>query len=167
MLQGRHLCAAFLLCAVALLAAQQARPGVLSADEVKKLAPTTYYFAGQSAPVQTRNTVGFRNATGKVTLAGFVDTSGYAADIQQKYQGLFITETKLDVGGSQLPPGEYGFGFLKDNKFIIMNVAAEEIFTVASQTDDKLARPVPLKVTEDGGGYKLYAGRQWVSLKAE
>jgi len=48
-----------------------------------------------------------------------------------------------------------------------MNVAAEEIFTVASQTDDKLARPVPLKVTEDGGGYKLYAGRQWVSLKAE
>ncbi|HEY7099986.1 MAG TPA: hypothetical protein VH437_24900 [Terriglobales bacterium] len=167
MLQGRYLCATFLFCVVASLAAQQGKPGVLGGEEIKKLAPTTYYFAGQSAPVQTRNTVGFRSANGKVTLAGFVDTSGYAADIQQKYQGLFITETKLDVGGSQLGPGEYGFGFTKDGKFIVMNVAAEDILTVSSQTDEKLARPVPLKIAEDGAGYKLYAGRQWVGLKAE
>jgi hypothetical protein len=26
---------------------------------------------------------------------------------------------------------------------------------------------VPLKLTEDGGAYKLYAGRKWVTVKPE
>ena len=147
--------------------AQQPKPGVLTADEIKRLAPAGYFFAGQSAPVQTRNTAGFRNANGKVILAGFVDTSGYASDVAQKYQGFFITEAKLNVGGSELQPGQYGFGFSKDGKFMVMNVAAEDILSVSFNTDDKLTHPVPLKVVEDGGSYRLYAGKKWVALKTE
>jgi hypothetical protein len=147
--------------------AQQNKPGVLTADEIKHLAPSGYFFAGQSATVQTRNTVGFRNANGKLTLAGLVDTSGYASDVANKYQGFFLTEGKLKIAGSELQAGQYGFGFSKDGKFTIMNVAAEEILSASYETDDKLIHPVPLKVVEDADTYKLYAGKKFVTLKAE
>ena len=33
--------------------------------------------------------------------------------------------------------------------------------------DDKLPHPVPLRMVADGDSYRLYAGRKWVTLKAE
>jgi hypothetical protein len=159
---------AFLLCLfVQLFASAQAKPGVLTGDELKKAAPTSYFFSGQSAPVQLRNSAGFRTAGGKLVLAGLVDTSGYASDVAQKYQGFLITEAKLTVGGSALPTGAYGFGFSKDGKFMVMDVAGNDVLSVSANTDDKIAHPVPLKMVEDGGAYKLYSGKKWVSLKAE
>jgi len=151
---------------VSAAAAQQAKPGVLTSDEVKKAVPKDYFFRGQSASVQVRNSAGIRaTSDGKLVLAGFVDTSGYAADVAQKYQGLLITEVKLDIGGSSLAPGEYGFGFSKDGKFMVMDVGANDLFSVDAATDDNLKRPVPLKIVEDGGAYRLYAGKKWVSIK--
>jgi hypothetical protein len=141
---------------------------LLSADEVKKAAPKDYYYRGQSATTQLRNTAGIRaTSDGKLVLAGMVDTSGYSADIAQKYMGFLITEVKLDVGGSSLAPGEYGFGFTKDGKFVVTDVGANDLFSVSSNTDDNLKRPVPLKIAEDAGAYRLYAGKKWVSLKLE
>lgn len=150
-----------------LLSAQQPKPGVLGVDDVKKAVPATYFFRGQSAPVQLRNSGGFSVANGKLVLAGLVDTSGYASDVQAKYQGLLITEVKLNIEGMDLQPGQYGFGFSQDGKFLVMDVGANDLFTVAGKTDQKLAHPVPLKIVEDGGSYRLYAGRKWVSLKAD
>ena len=147
--------------------AQQAKPGVLNADEIKRLAPSSYFFAGQSASVQTRNTVGLRGTNNKLVLAGLVDTSGYATDVAQKYQGFFITEGKLDIEGSDLQPGQYGFGFSKDGKFLVMNVAADDLFTVSAKVDDQLPHPVPLKMVEKDGSYRLYAGKHYVTLKPE
>lgn len=147
--------------------AQQSTKHVLSADELKKAVPTEYFFRGQKAPVQLRNAVGFQLADGKMTIAALVDASGYSTAIQQKYQGMLITETKLNVGGSTLPPGQYGFGFTADGKVLVMDVANTDVLSVSSQTDQALPRPVPLKLMEDGGSYKLYAGKKWVSIKAE
>ena len=107
--------------------------------------PATYFFRGQSAPVQLRNAVGFRNKNDRFVLASLVDTSGYSTDIQEKYQGLFITEVKLKIGEAFLAPGSYGFGF-KDGKFLILDVAADEILSVPFKTDDSIAHPVPLKL---------------------
>ena len=151
---------------LAALALAQASAQVLSGDQVKKLAPTTYYFAGQSAAVQARNTAGLKNSAGKVVLLGLVDTSGYSTAIQEKYQGFLITETKLSFDGSTLDAGEYGFGF-KDGKFIVMNVAATDLFSIASVNDDQVKHPVPLKFEKDGAGYRLYAGRKYVVVKAD
>jgi len=150
-----------------LLSAQQPKAGVLSGDEIKKVVPTVYYFRGQSVPVQVRNSAGFSAPDGKLVLAGLVDTSGYASDVQAKYQGFLITELKLNIEGSELAPGEYGFGFSKEGKFLVMDVGANDLFTVAGKIDDKMPHPVPLKIVEDGGAYRLYSGRKWVSLKAE
>ncbi len=149
------------------LSAQQGKAGVLSAQDVKRVVPATYFFRGQSAPVQLRNSGGFSTAEGKLVLAGFVDTSGYSTDVQAKYQGLFITEVKLSVEGTDLAPGAYGFGFTKDGNFQVMDVGANDLFTVSGHTDDKMAHPVPLKMAADGDGYRLYAGRKWVALKPE
>jgi hypothetical protein len=150
-----------------LLSAQQPKAGVLSGDHLKIVVPSTYFFRGQSAPVQLRNSGGFSASDGKLVLAGLVDTSGYASDVQAKYQGFLITEVKLHIEGAELAPGEYGFGFSKEGKFLVMDVGANDLFSVTGKMDEKLPHPVPLKIVEDGGAYRLYCGRKWVSLKAE
>ena len=147
--------------------AQQVTKHVLTSDELKKAVPAEYFFRGQKAPVQLRNAVGFQLPDGKMMLAALVDASGYSTAIQQKYQGMLITETKLNVGGSSLPPGQYGFGFTADNKFMVMDVANSDVLSAAYQTDQALQHAVPLKLVEDGTGYKLYAGKKWIGLKAE
>jgi hypothetical protein len=154
----------WLVLLVALVA--QAGAQILTGDQVSKVAPNSFFFAGQSAAVQVRNTAGLKNSAGKLTLAGLVDTSGYSTAIQEKYQGFLITETKLSFDGATLEPGAYGFGF-KDGKFTVMNVAATDVLSIASQNDDQLKHPVPLKFEKDGGGYRLYAGRKYVVVKAD
>jgi len=151
---------------LAALAWSQANAQILTGEQVKKLAPNTYFFAGQSAPVQVRNTAGLKNPAGKLVLAGLVDTSGYSTAIQEKYQGFLITETKLSFDGATLDPGEYGFGF-KDGKFTVMNVAATDLFSIASKDDGQLKHPVPLKLEVDGAAYRLYAGSKYVVVKAD
>src|SRR5436305_2180207 len=149
-----------LILAISSLAvAQQPSRHVLSSDELKKAVPAEYFFRGQKAPVQLRNAVGFQLANGKMALAALVDASGYSTAIQQKYQGLLITETKLKIGGSELAPGQYGFGFTADGKVNVMDVANNDVLSAPSQSDAALQHAVPLKLVEDGAGYKLYAGK--------
>ncbi len=148
------------------LACAQLNAQILTGDGLKKVVPTSFFFAGQTAPVQVRNSVGLKNGAGKVVLAGLVDASGYSTAIQEKYQGFLITETKLTFEGAALEPGAYGFGF-KDNKFTVMNIASTDVLSVASKNDEPLKRPVPLKLEKDGESYRLYAGKKYVVLKAD
>lgn len=152
-----------ILCALPLAA--QSNSGVLNPTEVKKVVPSTYFFRGQSATTQVRNSAGFSDS-GKLVLAGLVDTAGYSGDVQAKYKGFLITEVKLNVEGHSFPPGQYGFGF-KDGKFMLMDVGGNELLNTASHTDATMQRAVPLKITASGAGYRLYVGKEWVELKAE
>src|SRR5271157_948828 len=154
----------WLVVLVALVA--QAGAQVLTGDQVKKIAPNSFFFAGQSAAVQLRNATGLKNSAGKVALAGLVDTTGYSTAIAEKYQGFLITESKLGLAGATLDVGAYGFGF-KDGKFTVMNVAGTDVLSIASQNDDQLKHPVPLKLEKDGARYRLYAGRMYVVVKAD
>lgn len=155
------------LAALALLAWAQSpsAKGVLPAAELKQLVPHDYFFAGKTAPVQLRNSAGVRFASGKLLLAALVDTSGYSSAIEEKYQGLLITETALTIEGATLKPGAYGFGFSK-GKFIVMDVAANDELSVAAQQDDKVKPVMPLKIVERAGGFRLYAGKSFVTVKA-
>ncbi len=146
--------------------AQKAAQYLLNNDELKNIVPAEFFFRGQKAPTQVRNSAGFQRADGKITFGSLVDVSGYSTAIQQKYQGMLVTESKLNIGGSELAPGEYGFGFTAD-KFVVMNVASEDALAVPYQTDAELKRAVPLKMVENGAGYKLYAGKKWVAVKPE
>jgi hypothetical protein len=156
-----------ILVSLATAVAQQAAKHILSSDELKKAVPAEFFFRGQKAPVQLRNAVGFQLSDGRMMLAALVDASGYSTAIQQKYQGLLITESKLRIGDSTLAPGQYGFGFAADGKFVVMDVANNDVLGAAYQTDQALPHAVPLKMVEQGGEYKLYAGKKWVEIKAE
>jgi hypothetical protein len=96
-----------------------------------------------------------------------VDTSGYAQNVAEKYQGMLITEIKLNLGGTELAPGAYGFGFIGDNKFLVMDVGANDLMTATTTLDEQLQHPVPLKLQQDGSGYRFYSGRKWVAMKPE
>jgi hypothetical protein len=139
---------------------------IVTSDELNKVIPKSFFYAGHNAPVQERNSVALKNSAGKFTLAGLVDTSGYSTAIASKYQGFLITESKLAFDGATLDPGAYGFGF-KDGKLFVTNVAGSDLFSVASQKDDQLKHPVPLKFEKTDAGYRLYAGRNYVAFKAE
>lgn len=166
-MKTRQLLPILLLLVAASAYAQQAAKHILSADELKKAVPAEFFFRGQKAPTQLRNSVGLQLADGKMALAALVDASGYSTAIQQKYQGMLITESKLDIGGSSLAPGQYGFGFTADGKFVVMDVANSDVLSAAAQTDSALQHAVPLKLVEDGDGYKLYAGKKWIALRPE
>jgi hypothetical protein len=86
--------------------------------------------------------------------------------VAAKYQGLFITEVKVKVEGSELAPGQYGFGFVGD-KFVITDVGANDVLTVSAKRDDNLKRAVPLKIVQEGGDYRLYNGKKYVTFQVE
>jgi hypothetical protein len=144
--------------------AQSKPPGVLTAEELKTIAPAGFFYRGRSATTQLRNSAGVRTEGDKYVLAGLVDTAGYASNIAEKYQGFFITEVKVKIEDSELPPGEYGFGFVGD-KFVVTDVGANDVLSVSSKRDDNLKRAMPLKITSEANAYRLYAGKKYVTLE--
>jgi hypothetical protein len=140
---------------------------LLTAAELKQLVPTNVFFEGQTAPAQLRNSAGFRTSSGKLVFAFLVDTSGYASDVAQKYQGYLITEVPLTLEGKKIQPGSYGVGFPADGSFHVMDVGGNDLATAPAHTDSELHRPVPLQITKSGAGYRVYFGRRYVQLQAE
>jgi len=139
--------------------------GLLDKAQLKDVVPGSYFFAGKTAPVQLRNAAGARLSDGKLVIAALVDNSGYSTNIQEKYQGLFITEAQISIEGKTLAPGEYGFGRTADGNFNILDVASSTVASFAGHADDSVKRPVPLQMTSQGGDtYRLYLGRNYVEF---
>ena len=174
------LCRCIMLLAVALAAAvvspassqsaansAPAKEAILPAAEVgNKLLPEKVFFRGQTAPVQARNTGGVRYADGFLVFAGLVDSSGYSTGIREKYQAYFINEVAIEIGGQTLKPGAYGVGFLEGNKFVVMDLGANDVLQAASTKDAEMKRPVPLQFVAGSaaGTYRLYHGRDYIEF---
>jgi len=126
-----------------------------------------FYLEGNSIPTQKRNTVILKAADGARMVFGLLDTSGYSAEIQQKYSGMMIVERKVVVGGAAVGTGAYGFGLQKPTpaegpgKLIVYDVSGAKVGETAAQYDAALAQPVPLQVVNG----RLYVGRHWVEIK--
>ena len=69
--------------------------GVLKPDDMAALLPTSVFFQGKNAPVETRNSGGIRLIDKGLMLVSLVDASGYSSQVQQKYQAYLMTETPL------------------------------------------------------------------------
>jgi hypothetical protein len=65
-----------------------------------------------------------------------------------------------------LKPGAYGVGFIDGNKFVVMDIGANDVFQVSSTNDKEIKRPVPLQITagSEAGKYRLYKGRDYVEF---
>lgn len=165
--RNRRILLVSLVTSAALLLALAPEPAAaataLDRTAASKLMPATVFFRGQTAATQERNSCGVRWDNGKYVLAALVDTSGYATDLKQKYQGYLLVETPVKLGGHRLDPGAYGFGFINRNQFIVMNIGGEQVLEAASH-DFSGKRPVPLQVLPANGGYQLCSGRQCVDF---
>lgn len=145
-----------------------AKESVLKAAEVgAKLFPEKVHFRGQVGSAQMRNTGGVRFADDLLVMAALVDSSGYASGIKEKYQAYLITDVSIEIGGQMLKPGAYGCGFIDNNKFVVMDLGANELFQVASTKDTEMKRPIPLQfvATPDSGKYRFYHGRDYVEFR--
>lgn len=139
---------------------------VLAEAELSRVVPSGFYFQGLSAPTQMRNAAAARFGTKRLVIAGLVDTSGYSADVREKYQGFFITDSQVTIGGSELGTGAYGFGFTADGKFNILDLAGNQVLSVSSASDKDLKRPRPLMMIKSSDGIRLYSGRDYVLIAA-
>jgi len=140
-------------------------PGVLAAADAHRLIPPSFFYAGQTAPVQSRNSGAYRSANGKLMLAALVDNSGYSSAIAEKYQGFIATDGKIKIGGKELSPGAYGIGALADGSFVVTDLGANTLFSVTFENDAELKRPVPLKFVQQGTSVRLYLGRRFVTVE--
>jgi hypothetical protein len=137
---------------------------VLTAADAQKLLPAGVFYRGQSATTQLRNSGGVKFADGFYVLATLVDTSGYSTGLAAKYQAYFIAEVPITVGGKSLPAGIYGAGFVGDT-FVLTDVGAHDVLTVAAGDDAAQKHPMPLQVAADpAGGFRLYVQRKYVSF---
>lgn len=137
-----------------------------AADITPKLFPEQVFFRGKVAPAQLRNTGGVHFADDLYVLAGMVDNSGYSTAIKEKYQAYLLSEVTLEIGGQTVKPGAYGFGFVS-GKFILMDLASNNLCEPAGQHDAEMKRPVPLQVvaSSTAGSYRLYAGRDFIEFR--
>lgn len=140
---------------------------VLVGGELTRIMPPGFYFQGLSAPTQMRNSAAARFGAKRYVIAGLVDTSGYAADVRAKYEGFFITDSPITINGSALAPGAYGFGFSDNGKMQILDLAGNQVLSVATTKDSDLKRPRPLMMTKVADGIRLYSGKDYVTIAAK
>ena len=166
----RHLLTASLLltvtCFFSVFAIAQNSATVLVGAELTRVMPPGFYFQGLSAPTQMRNAAAARFGSKRYVIAGLVDTSGYAADVRAKYEGFFITDSPITINGFDLGTGAYGFGFGDNGKMQILDLAGNQIVSVATTKDNGLKRPRPLMMANAGGGLRLYSGKDYVTIIA-
>lgn len=141
-------------------------PVILSGAQLARIVPPGFYFEGQSAPTQMRNSAAARFGAKRHVITGMVDTSGYSADVRSRYEGFLILDSAMNVGGQELVTGAYGFGFTEGNKFTVSDVGGNQIFSVETEPDRNLRRPRPLMMMRGAGGVRLYSGRRYVMIKA-
>lgn len=164
---SKPLFAVILIACATSTAIAQEQPVVLAGAELTRVVPSSFYFEGQSAPTQMRNSAAARFGPKRHVIAGLIDTSGYSTEIRAKYEGFFITDSAIAVGGTDLGVGAYGFGFSNDGKFNLFDVAGNRLLSVDAAKDSAMRRPRPLMMVKASDGLRLYSGRNYVTIAAK
>jgi hypothetical protein len=146
---------------------------LVKGEDLKKALPKEFYLEGSAIPTQERNAALLKTPAGARVLFALIDTAGYSSQIQQKYEGMMITEGNLSLCGTVVGVGSYGFGYTKppttsteDAKFFLYNQAGEKLAECATKKDTEIKQPNPLHVVvEKEKPAKLYLGRYWLELK--
>jgi hypothetical protein len=162
---GLMILPAFIL-SFSLAAKAQSKVEIFVDAALTKVVPASFYFAGQSAETQRRNSAAAKLDENRYVIAGLVDTSGYSTEISGKYEGFIITDSPVKIGEKLLNTGAYGFGFSKD-KLNIFDLSSKQILSVSIKTDNEMKRPRPLLMTADEKGVRLYKGKSYVLITAK
>lgn len=160
------LAALLLLLLPAVALSQEGWPKLIGSNELERVVPQGFYFEGQSAPTQMRNSAAAQLGSKRFVISGLVDTSGYSSDVQAKYQGFLITDSPITVGGESLATGAYGFGFNSEGWMDIMDVGGRRVLSVRTRVEERMQRPRPLMMTAVRDGIRLYSGKSFVLISA-
>jgi hypothetical protein len=155
-----------LACSLVVATAQD-KAVVLDEKDSARVVPSSFYFEGQSAPTQMRNSAAARFGSNRLVIAGLVDTSGYSTGVRAKYQGFLITDSAIIIGGKELATGAYGFGFSDDGKFNVLDVGGNTVMSAGATKDSALRRPRPLMMVNEKDGLRFYAGRSYIVIAAK
>lgn len=156
-----------LVASSAILARAQSSVTILEGAALTRVVPAGFYYQGLSAPTQMRNAAAARFGDKRYLIVALVDTSGYAADVRAKYEGFFITDSTIQINGSDLNVGAYGFGFSADGKMQILDLAGNQVLSTTTSKDNELKRPRPLMMTKTADGLRLYNGKDYVTITAK
>lgn len=157
-----------LLCFVLLPSALLAEEAVmLDGEALTRVVPGSFYFEGKIGPTQMRNAAAVRFGEKRHVIAALIDTSGYSSDIRAKYEGFFITDSRIEFGDKELAAGAYGFGVTKESKFNIFDVGGSLLLSVAGAKDSVTRTPRPLALLKEDGGVRFYRGRSFVAVSAK
>jgi hypothetical protein len=144
---------------------------VVTGKEFDSAMPRDFYLEGSAIPTQKRNAALVKSPAGARALFALIDTTGYSSHIQQKYEGMLITEGEISVCGNRVGVGSYGFGYTKpvptsteDSTFTLYSQAGGKQFECNTKKDAEIKQPKPLQVV-GGEPAKLYLGRFWLELK--
>jgi hypothetical protein len=140
---------------------------MLDGEALTRVVPGSFYFEGRSGPTQTRNSAAVRFGEKRHVIAALVDTAGYSSDIRAKYEGFFITDSRVAFGDKELAAGAYGFGVTKESKFNIFDVGGNLLLSVAGAKDAGTRTPRPLALLKENGGVRFYRGRSFVVVTAK
>jgi hypothetical protein len=158
----------FLFCVLCVLplasVSAQDAPVVLTGAQLTRVVPPGFYYSGQSAPTQMRNSAAARFGANRYVVAGLVDTSGYSADVRASYEGFLITDAPIRIQSGELATGAYGFGFTDDGRLNVYDVGGRNVLTVTTERDRNLRRPRPLLMRAGPDGLRLYSGRNYVRI---
>jgi hypothetical protein len=147
---------------------------LVTGEAFTRAVPADFYLEGNRIPVEKpRNAALLKTPKGARVVVALLDTTGYSSQIQQKYQGMLITEGKISVCGNALAVGSYGFGLERpaapsdaDAPFKIYNQAGEKVGECAAKKDDSIQQPKPMAVTTaKGAPAKLFLGKYAVEIK--
>ncbi len=134
--------------------------------------PKDFYLEGNAIPTEKRNAAMLKTASGARLLVGLLDTSGYSSQVQQKYMGMLITETRVSVCGHPVGIGSYGLGLkhptgesAAPGQFFVYDQAGKRVAECSAAHDSKLQNPRPLQAVTDAAGAKVYFGRYEIEIK--
>ena len=104
------------LLAVVLLAAGaghaavwRARWRAATADELRRVVPARAPVLKENIETEFRTASGVTDGRGRFIAGVVMITAGYSAE--GKYSHYFVTQAPLRVGGFDMPPGQYVFGY--------------------------------------------------------
>jgi hypothetical protein len=104
------------LIAVVLLAAgvghaavSRARWRAATADELRRVVPARAPVLKENIETEFRTASGVTDGRGRFIAGVVMITAGYSAE--GKYSHYFVTQAPLRVGGFDMPPGQYVFGY--------------------------------------------------------
>ncbi len=130
-----------LLCSIlfVLIAAAQAEKAIwrpATDAELASLLPARAQVVKEHIETEMRTASGIVNSRGRYIAGVVLITAGYSAD--GKYSHYLVVQAPIRIGGIELKPGEYVFGWVRDGDALKVHFNAASTGDLVGETDARL-----------------------------